>query len=91
MGRRWIPRHWVTTHVATMRPTEPFGRLVRLEAERLVEGKAIVELKLVEQISKSHRKQAALMKEGIVRAVNGLEENLPRQDVGAQRDSEESN
>jgi GxxExxY protein len=62
-------------------------------ADLLVEGKVIVELKSVEQISKAHRKQiqtylrltglklgylfnfgAALMKEGIVRAVNGLED-----------------
>jgi GxxExxY protein len=62
-------------------------------ADLSVEGKVIIELKSVEQISKVHRKQiqtylrltglklgyifnfgAALMKEGIVRAVNGLEE-----------------
>jgi GxxExxY protein len=62
-------------------------------ADLLVEGKVIIELKSVEQISKVHRKKiqtylrltglklgyllnfgAALMKEGIVRAVNGLEE-----------------
>jgi GxxExxY protein len=62
-------------------------------ADLLVADKVIVELKSVEQINKSHRKQiqtylrltglklgyilnfgAALMKEGIVRAVNGLEE-----------------
>jgi GxxExxY protein len=62
-------------------------------ADLLVAEKVIVELKSVEQINKSHRKQiqtylrltglklgyifnfgAALMKEGIVRAVNGLEE-----------------
>ncbi len=65
-------------------------------ADLLVADKVIVELKSVEQINKSHRKQlqtylrltglklgyifnfgAALMKEGIVRAVNGLEE-MPR-------------
>ena len=28
------PRALVTTHVATMQPTEPFGRLVRVEAEK---------------------------------------------------------
>jgi len=62
-------------------------------ADLLVAGKVIVELKSLEQINKSHRKQlqtylrltnlklgyilnfgAGLMKEGIVRAVNGLEE-----------------
>jgi GxxExxY protein len=62
-------------------------------ADLVVEGKVIIELKSVEQISLAHRKQiqtylrltglkigylfnfgAALMKEGIVRAVNGLEE-----------------
>ncbi len=62
-------------------------------ADLLVAGKVIVELKSVEQVNKSHRKQiqtylrltglklgyvlnfgAGLMKEGIVRAVNGLEE-----------------
>ncbi len=62
-------------------------------ADLLVADKVIVELKSVEQINRSHRKQiqtylrltglklgyifnfgAALMKEGIVRAVNGLEE-----------------
>jgi GxxExxY protein len=63
-------------------------------ADLLVGDKVIVELKSVEQLTKSHRKQiqtylrltglklgyilnfgAALMKEGIVRAVNGLEES----------------
>ena len=33
-GQEREPQPLVTTHVATMRPTEPFGRLVRLEAER---------------------------------------------------------
>ena len=33
-GKERQPEALVTTHVATMRPTEPFGRLVRLEAER---------------------------------------------------------
>ena len=63
-------------------------------ADLLVEGKVIIELKSVEEMSRAHRKQiqtylrltdlrlgylfnfgAALMKEGIVRAVNGLDEN----------------
>jgi GxxExxY protein len=63
-------------------------------ADLVVEGKVIIELKSVEQLTKAHRKQiqtylrltgmtlgyifnfgAALMKDGIVRAVNGLEEN----------------
>ena len=62
-------------------------------ADIIVEGKVILELKSVEALSASHRKQiqtylrltglklgfllnfgAALMKDGIVRAVNGLEE-----------------
>ena len=62
-------------------------------ADLIVEGKVILELKSVETLSASHRKQiqtylrltglklgfllnfgAALMKDGIVRAVNGLEE-----------------
>ena len=62
-------------------------------ADLVVDGKVILELKSVEQMSRAHRKQiqtylrlagmklgyllnfgAALMKEGIVRAVNGLEE-----------------
>ena len=62
-------------------------------ADIIVDGKVILELKSVEGISASHRKQiqtylrltgmrlgfllnfgAALMKDGIVRAVNGLEE-----------------
>jgi len=33
-GQDRDPQRLVTTHVATMRPTEPFGRFVRLEAER---------------------------------------------------------
>ncbi len=64
-------------------------------ADLIVEGKVIIELKSVEQLSRAHRKQiqtylrltglklgylfnfgAALMKEGIVRAVNGLDEKL---------------
>ena len=63
-------------------------------ADLLVEGKVIIELKSVEEMSRAHRKQiqtylrltglklgylcnfgAALMKEGIVRAVNGLDES----------------
>ena len=63
-------------------------------ANLLVEGKVIIELKSVEEMSRAHRKQiqtylrltglklgylfnfcAALMKEGIVRAVNGLDES----------------
>ena len=62
-------------------------------ADIIVEGKVILELKSIEALSASHRKQiqtylrltglklgfllnfgAALMKSGIVRAVNGLEE-----------------
>ena len=62
-------------------------------ADLLVERKVIIELKSLEQINKSHRKQlqtylrlsclklgyilyfgSELMKDGIVRAVNGLEE-----------------
>lgn len=62
-------------------------------ADIIVEGKVILELKSVESLGASHRKQiqtylrltglklgfllnfgAALMKDGIVRAVNGLEE-----------------
>ena len=69
-------------------------------ADLLVEGKVILELKSVEQLSKAHRKQLqtylklrglklgyifnfgeALMKDGIVRAVNGLEENGSRRDA----------
>lgn len=64
-------------------------------ADLIVEGKVIIELKSVEQLSRARRKQiqtylrltglklgylfnfgAALMKEGIVRAVNGLDEKL---------------
>ena len=75
-------------------------------ADLLVEGKVILDLKSVEQISKANRKQiqtylrlsgrklgylfnfgAALMKEGIVRAVNGLEEIDSR--GGAEPQSEE--
>jgi hypothetical protein len=33
-GKDRVPEKLVTTHVATMRATKPFGRLVRLEAER---------------------------------------------------------
>jgi len=74
-------------------------------ADLLVDGKVIVELKSVEQITKAHRKQlqtylrlaglnlgytfnfeAALMKEGVVRAVNGLEENRSRGDAEARRE-----
>jgi GxxExxY protein len=62
-------------------------------ADLIVEGKVILELKSVEQLSKAHRKQIqthlrltgmklgylfnfgeALLKDGIVRAVNGLED-----------------
>jgi GxxExxY protein len=62
-------------------------------ADMIVEGKVVLELKSVEMLTPSHRKQiqtylrltglklgfllnfsAALMKDGIVRAVNGLEE-----------------
>ena len=65
-------------------------------ADLLVADKVIVELKSVEQINNTHRKQiqtylrltnlklgyllnfgAALIKEGMVRAVNGLEETSP--------------
>ena len=74
-------------------------------ADLLVADKVIVELKSLEQINKSHRKQiqtylrltglklgyilnfgAALMKEGIVRAVNGLEE-MPRAAFGRSSNS----
>jgi GxxExxY protein len=75
-------------------------------ADLIIEGKVIIELKSVEQLSKAHRKQiqtylrltglklgyilnfgAALMKDGIVRLVNGLEaENISRQDAEAQRE-----
>ncbi len=63
-------------------------------ADLVVEGKVIVELKSVESVTKSHKKQilthlrlahkklgfllnfgAAVMKEGITRTVNGLEES----------------
>ena len=72
-------------------------------ADLLVEGKVIIELKSVEELSKASRKQiqtylrltklklgyllnfgAALMKDGIVRAVNGLEEGTPRQTAESQ-------
>ena len=62
-------------------------------ADMIVDGKVVLELKSVETLTSSHRKQiqtylrltglklglllnfgAALMKDGIVRAVNGLEE-----------------
>jgi len=62
-------------------------------ADMIVDGKVVLELKSVEALTSSHRKQiqtylrltglklglllnfgAALMKDGIVRAVNGLEE-----------------
>jgi GxxExxY protein len=77
-------------------------------ADLLVEGKVILELKSLEQISKSHRKQiqtylrltglrlgyifnfgAALMKDGIVRAVNGLAEDGSRGGAETQREDEE--
>ena len=63
-------------------------------ADLIVEGKVVIELKSVESLSATHRKQiqtylrltglklglllnfgAALMKDGIVRAVNGLKED----------------
>jgi GxxExxY protein len=74
-------------------------------ADLLVDGKVIVELKSVEQISNAHRKQiqtyirltgvklgyifnfgAALMKEGIVRAVNGLEDVSDRGDASTPKE-----
>ena len=63
-------------------------------ADIVVEGKVVLELKSIEQVTKAHKKQLqtylrlggyklgfllnfgeALMKRGITRAVNGLEEN----------------
>ncbi|HEX9593239.1 MAG TPA: GxxExxY protein [bacterium] len=65
-------------------------------ADLVVEGKVVIELKSVENLTAAHRKQiqtylrltgcalgyllnfgGALMKDGIVRAVNGLQEKLP--------------
>lgn len=71
-------------------------------ADLIIENRVIVELKSVEEIHKSHRKQiqtylkltqkklgyilnfgAAVMKDGIVRAVNGLEDDSLRLRVSA--------
>jgi GxxExxY protein len=85
-----------------------YKRIVFAEAFRadlVIAGKVIVELKSLERIDKSHRKQLQtylrlsglklgyilnfgeeLMKDGIVRAVNGLEELDSRRGAEAQRE-----